>query len=49
MSETGYYGFVRNLGKPGKDAVLSAIMQEILDESPFNDNYGIERMLIALR
>ena len=24
-------------------------MQEILDESPFNDNYGIERMLIALR
>lgn len=49
MSETGYYGFVRNLGKPGKDAVLSAIIQEILDESPFNDNYGIERILIALR
>lgn len=24
-------------------------MQEILDESPFNDNYGIERMQIALR
>ena len=24
-------------------------MQEILDESPFNDNYGVERMLIALR
>lgn len=49
MSETGYYGFARNLGKPGKDTVLSAIIQEILDESPFNDNYGIERILIALR
>lgn len=49
MSETVYYGFVRNLGKPSKDAVLSAIIQEILDESPFNDNYGIERILIALR
>ena len=24
-------------------------MQEILDESPFNDNYGIERMMIALK
>ena len=24
-------------------------MQEVLDESPFNDNYGIERMLIALK
>lgn len=45
----GYYRFVRNLGKPGKDEVLSAIMQEIFDESPFNDNYGIERMRIALR
>jgi Transposase and inactivated derivatives len=49
VSETGYYRFVRNLGKPGKDEVLSAIMQEIFDESPFNDNYGIERMRIALR
>ena len=49
VSETGYYRFVRNLGKPGRDEVLSAAMQEILDESPFNDNYGIERMMIALK
>ena len=48
VSETGYYRFVKNLGKPGKDAVLSAAMQGILDESPFNDNYGIERMQMAL-
>lgn len=48
VSETGYYRFVRNLDKPGKDAVLSAAMQKILNESPFNDNYGVERMQIAL-
>lgn len=48
VSETGYYRFVKNLGKPGKDAVLSAAMQGILDESPFNDNYGIVRMQMAL-
>ena len=48
VSETGYYGFKRNLGKPGKDAVLSAVMQEILDENIYNDNYGADRMQIAL-
>lgn len=48
VSETGYYSFARNLGKPGKDAILSAVMQEVLDESPFNDNYGVNRMQIAL-
>ena len=26
-----------------------AAMQEIMDESPFNDNYGIERMLLAMQ
>ena len=34
VSETGYYSFVKNLGKPRKDAILSAAMQEVLDESP---------------
>lgn len=48
VSETGYYRFVKNIDKPGKDAVLSAAMRGILDESPFNDNYGIERMQMAL-
>jgi hypothetical protein len=47
VSETGYCRFVRNLGRPCKDAILSAAMQEILDESPFNDNYGVDRMQIA--
>ena len=48
VSETGYYRFKRNLGKPGKDDVLSAAMQDILNQSPFNDNYGVPRMQIAL-
>lgn len=48
VSETGYYRFVGNLNKPNRDSVLSAMMQSILDESPFNDNYGVDRMKIAL-
>lgn len=48
VSETGYYRFKRNLGRPGKYAVLSAVMQDVLDEHPFNDNYGVDRMQIAL-
>ena len=48
VSETGYYRYRKNLGRPDKDAVLSAQMQQILDESVYNDNYGIDRMQIAL-
>lgn len=48
VSETGYYRFKRNLGNPSKDAVLSAVIQEILDEYIYNDNYGVDRMQIAL-
>ena len=48
VSVSGYYKYRRNLGKPGKDAILSAAMQEILDESPYNDNYGAPRMQLAL-
>ena len=48
VSETGYYKFRRNLGKPGKDAILSAGIKKVLEESVFNDNYGVKRMQIAL-
>ena len=48
VSETGYYRFKRILGRPDKDAVLSAVIQDVLDEHPFNDNYGVDRMQIAL-
>ena len=44
VGETGYYKFRRNLEKPSKDSVLLSILQEILDESPYNDNYGVPRM-----
>ena len=48
VSESGYYRYLRNLGKPDKDAVLSAAIQKIIDESEFNDNYGVPRMQLAL-
>lgn len=48
VSETGYYKFKRNLGKPGKDEILSAGIKKILEECVFNDNYGVQRMQIAL-
>ncbi len=48
VSESGYYRYLKNLGKPDKDAVLSAAIQAIIDESVFNDNYGVPRMQMAL-
>lgn len=48
VSESGYYRYLKNLGKPYRDAVLSAAIQTIIDESVFNDNYGVPRMQMAL-
>ena len=48
VSVSGYYKYRRNLGKPSKDTVLSAAIQSILEESPYNDNYGVPRMQLAL-
>ncbi len=48
VSVSGYYKYRKNLGKPDKDAVLSAAMKSILNESPYNDNYGAPRMQLAL-
>ncbi len=48
VSESGYYRYLKNLGKPDKDAVLSAAIQQIIDEAEFNDNYGVPRMQLAL-
>ncbi len=48
VSESGYYRYLKNLGKPDKDAILSAAVQKIIDESEFNDNYGVPRMQMAL-
>lgn len=48
VSETGYYKYRRNLNKPGKDDILSAGIKKVLEESVFNENYGVKRMQIAL-
>ena len=48
VGEAGYYKYIKNLDKPDKDTVLSAAIMEIIDESSFNDNYGVPRMKIAL-
>ena len=49
VSETGYYRFKRNLGRPGKDAVLSAVIQDVLDEHQLNANYGIDTFNAAAK
>ena len=48
VSESGYYRYLKNLGKPDRDAILSAAIRTIIDESEFNDNYGVPRMQMAL-
>ena len=48
VSESGYYRYIKNKDKPGKDKVLSVAIKEILDENPLNDNYGVPRIQLAL-
>ena len=49
VSESGYYRWLKNRNKPTARQLLSVKIQEILDEHPDNDNYGIDRMETALR
>ena len=48
VSESGYYRYLRRKSRPDRDALLSAKMQEILNEHPRNENYGAPRMQHAL-
>lgn len=48
VSASGYYKYKKNIGRTDKDAILSAAMESILNESLFNDNYGAPRMQMAL-
>ena len=48
VSESGYYRYRRNKGKPSRDELLSVAMKGILDEHPWNENYGVQRMRLAL-
>lgn len=48
VSESGYYKFRKNFGRPDKDQLLLAAIRQILEEFPYNDNYGVSRMQLAL-
>ena len=48
ISESGYYRWLRNRGKPTARELLSVEIQKILDDYPDNDNYGVKRMNTAL-
>lgn len=48
VSESGYYRRRSNEGKPGRDEVLTVEIKEILATHPDNDNYGVQRVQIAL-
>lgn len=49
VSVSGYCKFKKNLGKLGRDDILLAEIKAILDESPYNDNYGVKRIQLALK
>ena len=48
ISESGYYRWLKNRVKPTARELLSVEIKAILDEHPDNDNYGIDRIQIAL-
>lgn len=48
LSESGYYRYLKGKDKPSRDELLSGELQRILDESPYNANYGARRMQLAL-
>ena len=48
VSESGYYRNLHTLGLPTKDELLSGMMERIRTQSEHNDNYGVERMQLAL-
>ena len=49
VSESGYYRYKSSIGKPRRDEILTVEMKKILDTHPDNDNYGAQRMQLALR
>ena len=48
ISESGYYRWLKNRAKPTARELLSVKIKSILEEHPDNDNYGIDRIMIAL-
>lgn len=48
VSESGFYRYLKSLDRPDRDELLSGAIKEILAEHPLNDNYGVNRMRLAL-
>lgn len=48
ISESGYYRWKKKQGKPTPRQLLSVKIMEIRKEHPDNDNYGVNRIQIAL-
>ena len=48
VSESGYYRWLKNKDKPSKRKLLSVEIKKILEEYPDNDNYGVNRIQLAL-
>ena len=48
VSESCYYRWLKNRGKPTARELLSVEIQAILEEHPDNDNYGVRRINMAL-
>ena len=49
VSESGYYRYVQNVGKSSKNEILSVAIAGVFEEHPYNDNYGVRRVQLALR
>ena len=48
VSESGYYRWLKNRKKPTSRQLLSVEIEKIMAEHPDNDNYGVERVMMAL-
>ena len=48
VSESGYYRWAGRKPRTDRDAQLWAEMRKVLAEAPENDNYGVDRMRLAL-
>ena len=48
VSESGYYRYLKRKDMPGRDELLSGEIKKVLDENPYNSNYGARRMRLAL-
>jgi len=49
VSRSGYYKYLKNKGKPDKNAEILAVILEILEEDEENETYGKVRMYHALK